>query len=81
MDKQAKDGTPAAEAQQKVNKEVAATFKLLMIGDSGVGKSSILLRFTNDEFLPPEEAAPTIGVDFKVKYIEPDDKRYKLTIW
>ncbi|KAJ1927359.1 hypothetical protein IWQ60_002991 [Tieghemiomyces parasiticus] len=60
---------------------LAATFKLLLIGDSNVGKSNILLRFTDDTFLPPEEASATIGVDFKVKLVDIDDERYKLTIW
>jgi GTPase SAR1 family protein len=36
-------------------------FKLLMIGDSGVGKSSLLLRFTSDDF---EDLSPTIGPFF-----------------
>ena len=40
-------------------------FKLLLIGDAGVGKSSILLRFTDDTF--DEHLQSTIGVDFKVK--------------
>ena len=39
-------------------------FKILLIGDAGVGKSSILLRFTDDSF--EEHLASTIGVDFKV---------------
>lgn len=43
------------------------SLKLLIIGESGVGKSSLLLRFTDDAF-DPEQAA-TIGVDFKVKVI------------
>lgn len=42
-------------------------FKLLLVGDAGVGKSSILLRFTDDTF--EEHMASTIGVDFKVKTI------------
>ncbi|XP_039010630.1 ras-related protein RABC1-like [Hibiscus syriacus] len=53
-------------------------FKLLMIGDSGVGKSSLLLSFTSDSF---EQLSPTIGVDFKVKYVNAGDKRLKLAIW
>ncbi|KAJ1721484.1 Ras- protein Rab-18 [Coemansia erecta] len=61
--------------------EITATFKILIVGDSGVGKSSILLRFTDDHFLPPEETSATIGVDFKVKMYDVDDQRYKLTIW
>ena len=43
-------------------------FKVLLIGDAGVGKSSILLRFTDDTFNEHLEA--TIGVDFKVKMLE-----------
>ncbi|KAK9763660.1 Ras- protein Rab-18 [Basidiobolus ranarum] len=61
--------------------EVAATLKLLLIGNSSVGKSSILLRFTDDTFLPQDEVSATIGVDFKVKVLEVDEKKYKLTIW
>ncbi|TIA91924.1 hypothetical protein E3P99_00842 [Wallemia hederae] len=57
------------------------TFKLLLIGNSSVGKSSLLLRFTENDFLPEEDANATIGVDFKVKYIQLHDKRYKLSIW
>ncbi|KHN31152.1 Ras-related protein RABC1 [Glycine soja] len=53
-------------------------FKLLMIGDSGVGKSSLLLCFTSDSF---EDLSPTIGVDFKVKYLTMEGKKLKLAIW
>ncbi|THU61641.1 hypothetical protein C4D60_Mb07t25470 [Musa balbisiana] len=53
-------------------------FKLLMIGDSGVGKSSLLLRFTLDSF---EDLSPTIGVDFKVKMVTLGGKKLKLAIW
>jgi len=55
-------------------------FKILLVGDSGVGKSSILLRFTDDEF---EEGglSVTIGVDFKVKILEMGGKRLNLRIW
>ncbi|CAM8939536.1 hypothetical protein QQ045_013100 [Rhodiola kirilowii] len=53
-------------------------FKLLLIGDSGVGKSSLLLSFTSSGF---EELSPTIGVDFKVKYVEIGGKKLKLAIW
>ncbi|XP_062148025.1 ras-related protein RABC1-like [Alnus glutinosa] len=53
-------------------------FKLLMIGDSGVGKSSLLLSFTSDNY---EDLSPTIGVDFKVKYVNVGGKKLKLAIW
>lgn len=46
-----------------------------------VGKSSLLLRFTDDDFISEEETTATIGVDFKVKSIELDGQRYKLSIW
>ena len=54
-------------------------FKLLLIGDAGVGKSSILLRFTDDTF--DEHLQSTIGVDFKVKMRTIAGKRVKMTIW
>ncbi|KAJ8653924.1 hypothetical protein O0I10_010372 [Lichtheimia ornata] len=57
------------------------TLKLLLIGNSNVGKSSLLLRFTDDTFLPQEEVSATIGVDFKVAMMDVDDQKYKLTIW
>ncbi|XP_073059481.1 ras-related protein RABC1-like isoform X2 [Primulina eburnea] len=53
-------------------------FKLLLIGDSGVGKSSLLLSFTYDTF---EDLSPTIGVDFKVKHVTVGEKKLKLAIW
>eukprot|EP01105_Mastigella_eilhardi_P004137 TRINITY_DN1548_c0_g1_i2.p1 TRINITY_DN1548_c0_g1~~TRINITY_DN1548_c0_g1_i2.p1 ORF type:complete len:209 (+),score=67.11 TRINITY_DN1548_c0_g1_i2:83-709(+) len=54
-------------------------FKILLIGDSGVGKSSILLRFSDDSF---EEDMPcTIGVDFKIKYVDHNGKCINMTIW
>ncbi|KAL7424768.1 Ras-related protein Rab-18-B [Cryptotrichosporon argae] len=55
--------------------------KLLLIGNSSVGKSSLLLRFTDDDFHVEEETAATIGVDFKVKALEVDGQRFKLSIW
>ncbi|KAJ2785305.1 hypothetical protein H4R18_000629 [Coemansia javaensis] len=61
--------------------EIAGSFKILFVGDSNVGKSSILLRFTDDVFLPPDETSATIGVDFKVKMHEVGGKRYKLLLW
>jgi Ras-related protein Rab-1A len=54
-------------------------FKILIIGDSGVGKSCILLRFAEDTF--SEHYISTIGVDFKIRTIEQDGKHIKLQIW
>ncbi|KAL1918500.1 uncharacterized protein VTP21DRAFT_3160 [Calcarisporiella thermophila] len=53
--------------------------KLLLIGDSGVGKSCLLLRFCEDSFTP--SFITTIGIDFKIRTIDLDGKRIKLQIW
>ncbi|CAE6421727.1 unnamed protein product [Rhizoctonia solani] len=53
--------------------------KLLLIGDSGVGKSCLLLRFCDDAWTP--SFITTIGIDFKIRTIELDGKRIKLQIW
>ena len=53
--------------------------KLLMLGNSGVGKSSLLSRFTDNYF--PLFLMGTAGIDFKHKYITINDKRIKLEIF
>jgi Ras-related protein Rab-8A len=53
--------------------------KLLLIGDSVVGKSCLLLRFSDDSFTP--SFITTIGIDFKIRTIELEGKRIKLQIW
>ena len=54
-------------------------FKVLLIGNSGVGKSSLFLRFVDDIW--EDSFVPTIGVDFKVKTLSIEDKKIKLQIW
>lgn len=54
-------------------------FKLVLIGDSGVGKSCLLLRFADDNFT--DSYISTIGVDFRFRTITIDDKIVKLQIW
>jgi len=54
-------------------------FKLLLIGDSGVGKTCILFRFSEDAF--NTTFISTIGIDFKIKTIELRGKKIKLQIW
>mmetsp|Transcript_98855 Transcript_98855/g.220708 ORF Transcript_98855/g.220708 Transcript_98855/m.220708 type:complete len:228 (-) Transcript_98855:129-812(-) len=54
-------------------------FKLVLIGDSGAGKSCLLLRFADDAFT--DNYITTIGVDFRFKTIPVDKKTIKLQIW
>jgi Ras-related protein Rab-1A len=54
-------------------------FKLVIIGDSGVGKSCILLRFADDTFT--ENYYSTIGVDFRFKCVDIGERKCKLQIW
>jgi hypothetical protein len=54
-------------------------FKVVLIGDSGVGKSNLLSRFTRNEF--SLESKSTIGVEFATRSIHVDDKVVKAQIW
>ncbi|CAF4146724.1 unnamed protein product, partial [Rotaria magnacalcarata] len=55
------------------------TFKILIIGDSGVGKSSLMVRFVDDIFTPAY--ITTIGVDFKMSTINVDGHQCRIQIW
>jgi len=54
-------------------------FKILLVGESGVGKSCLLLRYADDSFT--DAFISTIGVDFKIKTVTINDKTVKLQIW
>uniref|UniRef100_A0A0X3NPX2 Ras-related protein Rab-13 n=1 Tax=Schistocephalus solidus TaxID=70667 RepID=A0A0X3NPX2_SCHSO len=62
-----------------MSKDYDYLFKLLLIGDSGVGKTSLLIKFAEDQFFSTFIA--TIGIDFKVRTIYLDGKKIKLQIW
>lgn len=53
--------------------------RLLTLGDSGAGKSSLLLRYTQNEF--NVEYMPTIGIDFRLKTVEIKGKTVKVQVW
>ena len=54
-------------------------FKVLLLGNSDVGKSSLILRYVDQVW--SDTFVPTIGVDFKVKTLEIDNKQIKMQIW
>ena len=62
-----------------MNTEYDHVFKILMVGDSGVGKSCMLLPFVDQEY--NETYISTIGVDFRIKTVEMEGKKVKLMIW
>ena len=63
----------------KGDKQYEFIFKVLLLGNSNVGKSSLFLRFVDDIW--NDTFIPTIGVDFKVKTLEIDGKKIKMQIW
>ena len=63
----------------RVDEEYDYLFKIVLIGDSGVGKSNLLSRFTRNEF--NLESKSTIGVEFATKSIQAEGKTIKAQIW
>lgn len=55
------------------------SFKVLLIGDSSVGKTSFLFRYADDSFT--SAFVSTVGIDFKVKTVKRREKKVKLQIW
>ena len=53
--------------------------KIVLVGDSGVGKSNIISKFTKNEF--NFESKTTLGVEFASKVVNIDDKSIKVQIW
>ena len=61
------------------NQKYDNLFKLLIVGDSGVGKTCVITRFTNDSFT--DKYKSTSGLEFKNKIVNVDNKSIKLQIW
>jgi len=62
-----------------LEKPVDYLIKVIIIGDAGVGKTCLLLRFCEGNFISSH--LPTIGLDFKLKTVLIDNKKVKLQIW
>jgi len=79
----------ATDAKQKLNPsqlplptaggQYSTTFKLLVVGDAGVGKTCLITRFVDDVFSSTNKS--TIGVDFKATTVEMDGKAVQLQVW
>ncbi|KAG2590676.1 ras-related protein RABA1f-like [Panicum virgatum] len=63
----------------RAEEEYDYLFKVVLIGDSGVGKSNLLSRFARDEF--SLETRSTIGVEFATKTVQVDEKLVKAQMW
>jgi Ras-related protein Rab-1A len=61
------------------SREYDHLLKYVIVGDSSVGKSCLLLRFADDQF--NENYMTTIGVDFRFKTVSSNNKNIKLQIW
>lgn len=62
-----------------MQKSIDYLYKILLLGSSAVGKSSLLLRFADDTF--KENQISTIGVDWKIRTVQVEGKQIKLQLW
>ncbi|XP_074059555.1 ras-related protein Rab-3D isoform X2 [Macrotis lagotis] len=72
-------GDPHIAQKDAADQNFDYMFKLLIIGNSSVGKTSFLFRYADDSFTPA--FVSTVGIDFKVKTVYRNEKRVKLQIW
>ena len=73
------DAKNDSSSYEKDNEENEINFKLIIIGNQGVGKSSLTIRAIKNTF--EEFYTPTIGFDFQTHYTKIEDKKIKLQIW
>lgn len=66
-------------SKQKTKDPYDYMLKILILGDSAVGKSALLMKFCDNQFTQSHIA--TIGVDFKYKTIDCESKKYRLQVW
>ena len=59
--------------------DITSVFKIIFLGDSGVGKTNLMKRFSEDQFF--FNSKPTIGVDFRTKIVKINNHVIKLQIW
>ena len=62
-----------------MSKRYDLLLRLLLVGETGVGKTCLLCRYTNNDFINAHIS--TIGIDFKMKTLQIDDKKVKVQIW
>ncbi|XP_065827441.1 uncharacterized protein [Oscarella lobularis] len=61
------------------DKKAEYLYKILLIGDSSVGKTSLLMRFVDESFAPSYTA--TVGIDWKAKVVNLDGFAIRLQLW
>jgi Ras-related protein Rab-8A len=74
-----RSGASSSSSSSSSSSADVVQLKLLLIGDSAVGKTSLLLRYVDDKFSPSFVA--TIGIDFKVKKLSIDGADVRLQLW
>ena len=67
------------EEEGTIEQDYDEKIKLMVLGDSNVGKSSILTKYCKNQFL--SKYITTIGIDFQIKYLNINNKRIKVQIW
>ncbi len=61
-----------------VKSEVVRSFKVIMVGSSSVGKSTLLVRYIDDAFNPQK---PTVGLDYRSKKITMNGETFNMELW